>query len=319
MSIVSVLAIHITTKTLELGKYDLNHFPLTLYFNQSLRFAVPIFFMISAYVSELNFSSKFSYFTYLKKRFTKLFFPYLFWSSLYYFWIYPHNSKSFLLCLFTGDSSYQLYFIPSLFIFYLIFPLIHRFLNFFSRKGTLLLLTLAQIVILSLDYYYHPLNLPYPISVFLLNFEFFIIGVLSSHCQQKILAFVKKHFKLLTLFFILLSLFITFEAKFLYYKSNSYLSFYSQWRPSIFVYSLISAALFYYLFNQLKSVLVVTKIASFSLFVYFVHIIFIEQILKLFPATIFVIPILPFLITLCLSYFGAFISSKIPYLSKLTA
>src|SRR5258706_27456 len=47
ISILAVVLIHTTTRTLEASGYDLNSFSLTLILNQLSRFAVPLFFMIS--------------------------------------------------------------------------------------------------------------------------------------------------------------------------------------------------------------------------------------------------------------------------------
>jgi surface polysaccharide O-acyltransferase-like enzyme len=319
LSILSVIIIHITTKSLELAKYDLVHHPLIMFFNQAPRFAVPLFFLISAFVLELNYPQNFNYFSYLKKRFSRLFLPYLFWSTIYYFVIFPNHSHSFFTNLLTGDSSYQLYFIPSLFIFYLFFPLIHRLINFLKNKIAIIIFGIIQLSILSFDYYFHPLYLPYPISVFLLNFDIFILGVLASRNQNNILDFVKKYQKIFYFVTIALSLFITWEGRSLYLKTNNYLSFYSQWRPTIFIYTLIISSLFIYLFGKLKiNTNFVKKMASYSFFVYFIHIIFIEIIYRYLPLSLFSTPILPFLMVTVSSYFLAFTFSKIPLISKLT-
>jgi len=319
LSILSVILIHTTTKILEYTKYDLVNHSLTLSLNQFPRFAVPLFFLISAFVLELNYPQKFNYFSYLKKRFSRLFLPYLFWSVVYYFVIYPIQSKSFIANLFLGDASYQLYFIPALFIFYIIFPLFHNYLKFIINKFSLLILGLIQIILLSYDYYIHPLPFPHPVSVFLLNFNVFILGILASHYQKNILTFVQKyrwHFLFIS---ILLSLFIFFEGKTFYLKTNNYLSFYSQWRPSIYIYTLLIGPLFYYIFSNIRlKINLIKKIASYSFLVYFIHVIFIELIWKILPKTVLINPLVPFVFVSILSYLTALIVSKIPYLSKIT-
>jgi surface polysaccharide O-acyltransferase-like enzyme len=319
VSIFSVVIIHVTTKSLELAKYDLLHSPLTLFFNQSLRFAVPIFFLISAFVLELNYPKNFSYLSYIKKRFSRLFLPYLLWSLIYYFFVYTGHSKSFIANLLLGDSSYQLYFIPTLFIFYLFFPLLHKYYRFFINKFVIFILILFQVLILSVDYYFHPLPLPYPISVFFLNFCFFVFGITAYHYQKNLIDFVKKYQVIFYIIIPILSLFITWEGKSLYLKTSNYLSFYSQWRPSIFIYSLFVASIFFYLFNKINiNINLVKKIASYSFFVYFIHVIFIEIVYHHLPNSLFLTPIIPFLIVLFSSYLTAYLFSKIPHLSKFT-
>lgn len=319
LSIVSVVLIHTSTKILDYFKYDLVNQTFVLFLNQASRFAVPLFFLISAFVLELNYPEKFNYFSYLKKRLSRLFLPFLFWSALYYFVIYPLHSKNFMTALVLGDSSYQLYFIPTLFIFYLVFPFFHRHFNFFIKKTSLLILALLQITFLSIDYYYHTLPFPYPISVFLLNFNLFILGIIVSHFQKNILNFVKKYQLLFTTISLLLAIFITWEGRSLYLQTQNYLSFYSQWRPSIFIYTLVLSSLLFFLFNQSKlNAILIKKIASYSFFVYFIHVIFIEIFWSILPHTLLSHTLILFLIVLIPSYLLAFLVSKIKFLSRLT-
>lgn len=319
LSIFSVVLIHTSTKILEYFKYDLLYQSQTLFLNQAFRFAVPLFFLISAFVLELNYPQNFNYFSYLKKRFSRLFLPYFFWSVIYYFVVYTSHTKSFFIDFLLGDASYQLYFVPSLFIFYLVFPLLHRYLKFFTNKYIFILFALIQIALLSIDYYFNPLPFPHPISVFLLNFDIFILGMLASRYQTSILNYVRKYRIFYIVLSILLAFFITWEGRNFYLRTQNYLSFYSQWRPSIFIYSLIFGSLFFSFFSNLKvNVSLVKKIASYSFFVFFIHVIFIEIFWKILPYSLLSYPLFSFLIVLTPSYLLAFLFSKIPYLSKLT-
>jgi len=110
LSILAVVIIHTTTRTLEMSHYALLKIPWTLFLNQAGRFAVPLFFMISGFVLELNYHLHESYLTYLKKRFSRIIIPYIFWSAIYYYLVYNQNhSANFLSSLLKGDASYQLY------------------------------------------------------------------------------------------------------------------------------------------------------------------------------------------------------------------
>ena len=263
LAILAVILIHTTTKVLEFFKYDFSPHQLTLFLNQAPRFAVPLFFLISAFVLELNYPQPFNYFSYLKKRFSRLFLPYVFWSAIYYFFVYTPNTQNFIFTLFSGGASYQLYFIPALFIFYLIFPLFHHFANFFSHRTTLFFLILLQIIILSFDYYHRSLPFPYPISVFILNLGPFIIGILASRYQKNILNFVQKYQKYFLIVSLIFPFLIFYEGENFYLKTQNYLSFYSQWRPSIFIYTLVISAYLYFIFSQIKlSSSLVKKIAD---------------------------------------------------------
>src|SRR5579872_2203437 len=88
ISILAVIIIHTSTKIIAWSHNDLNSYAFAFWLNQIFRFAVPLFFLISGYVLELNYSHNKSYFVYIKKRVNKIFIPYIFWSMVYYFFIY---------------------------------------------------------------------------------------------------------------------------------------------------------------------------------------------------------------------------------------
>jgi surface polysaccharide O-acyltransferase-like enzyme len=118
-AILAVVLIHTTTRTLEAAKFNLTAFPVSIFLNQIVRFAVPLFFMISGFVLETNFDEKSGYLSFIKKRFSRIFIPFVFWSAIYYLFVYNQNHDNFLRVILTGNASYQLYFIPTLCIFYL--------------------------------------------------------------------------------------------------------------------------------------------------------------------------------------------------------
>jgi len=140
ISIFAVILVHTTTRTLEASSFALLKIPWTLFLNQIARFAVPLFFMIPGFVLELNYHLHENYLTYLKKRFSRIFIPYLFWSLIYYLFVYyKGRDPNFISALLRGDASYQLYFIPALLIFYLLFPLIHNFCTYILNKWLLII------------------------------------------------------------------------------------------------------------------------------------------------------------------------------------
>jgi probable poly-beta-1,6-N-acetyl-D-glucosamine export protein len=316
IAILAVVAIHTTTKNLDLMSHDLKNNLLLFVFNQLVRFAVPLFFMISGFVLELNSSSE-NYFTYLKKRLNRIFIPYLFWSAVYYFFIYTYHSHSYFYALLDGSSSYQLYFIPTLLIFYLIFPFLHKYYSFISQKWVIFSLALIQILILSYDYYFHQLPFFPTISVCLCYFFSFFIGLIASRYQKQIIDFVSKWKYLFLLITLTSGSYVIWQAFSRYYINYDYLAFYSQRRPSILIYTLSLGSLLYYFFNKTKIFSGLIKLLSrLSFFVFFFHIIILEAIVKYVspqpPALIF------FFGVSAISFFAAYLIHKIPYLSKIT-
>jgi surface polysaccharide O-acyltransferase-like enzyme len=117
IAILAVLLIHTTTRTLEASSFNITGFSFTLFLNQISRFAVPLFFVISGFVLEIFNNNDMNYWTFVKRRFSKIFIPYAFWSLIYYFFVYNNNHDSLLKVFLTGNASYQLYFIPALLVF----------------------------------------------------------------------------------------------------------------------------------------------------------------------------------------------------------
>ena len=331
IAILAVLLIHTTTRTLEVSGYALTKIPWTLFLNQVARFAVPLFFMISGFVLELNYHLHESYLTYLQKRFSRIIVPYVFWSIIYYFFVYyKGRDPNFFNALLQGDASYQLYFIPALLIFYLLFPLIHDFCNFLLNKWLLTLFGLIQLLLLYCNYSVYPLSIYYPVGIALLNFYVFLLGIVLARNQERFKNFIRK-WKLLLLFgTIILAGFIFFEGLNGYLKTHDYLTFYSSWRPSILLYTLLLSGFLYWLFDRkLKFVNVIKKLSHLSFFVFFIHVIILEAVwytagLKLLAMTngkiidhLWFDP-LYFLTVAVISFGIAFIAHKIPYLNKLT-
>ncbi|MDP2649244.1 MAG: acyltransferase, partial [bacterium] len=299
------------------------------FFNQILRFAVPLFFMISGFVLELNYPFHQNYLTYLKKRFNRIFLPYLFWSAIYYFFVYKTHTISFLQSLLTGNASYQLYFIPALLIFYIIFPLIHRYYKFLAKPKAMIALGTVELCLLAFDYYINPLPFFYPLSIAVLNFYIFLLGMVFSHHHKVLFELIKKWKFILISLFVVLSFTVFFEGKILYMNTHNYLYVYIQWRPSILIYTLVVAGLLYAFFNGgNKFYRIIHGLSKLSFFAFFIHVIILELFWfaignNLFHTTggrfsKFWFDPLFFLSVAALSYLFAYLIRKIPYLSKIT-
>lgn len=330
ISILAVVLIHTTTRTIEMTGNDLQRIPWTLFLNQISRFAVPLFFLISGFVLELNYHFNTSYFAYLKKRIKRILIPYIFWSFIYYFFVYRQHQINFFSTLLTGSASYQLYFIPTLLIFYIFFPILHKLYRIMANKWVMLFLGVLQIALLYYSYYIKTLPFFYPLSIALLNYFIFFLGMFASHHEEDIMMVVKRWKYAVFSLTIFLAGYIFWEGKILYLRTHNYLFFYSQWRPSVFFYTILLASSLYLLFYQKKLPFFLTgTLARLSFFVFFIHVFVLETLwnnigLPIFRQTgggiieyLWYDPLF-FTLTAFFSFLIAYLVGKITFLNKLT-
>lgn len=327
VSILAVVLIHTTTRTLEITHFNLLTTQTTLFLNQISRFAVPLFFMISGFVLELNYPFHSNSIAFLRRRISRIFIPYLFWSAFYIIFIYPQPLVNYFSILPNGGASHQLYFLPTLMVFYLLFPLINRFYSFWSQKKIIIILAVIQISLLSADYYFHSIHIFYPLAIALFNFFPFMLGIVTSHHQQSLYTFVNRYKYIITITTCLLGIFVFWEGGSRYLRTENYLSFYSQWRPSVLLFTLCFASLFYYLFNRVTIPEKPIKLLSrLSFFVFFIHLAIMETLwnnifIHLFPTSLFNLiwfDQIFFIVVAVTSFLIAFICYKIPKISYLT-
>ncbi len=277
LSILGVIFIHTTTLTLEYSHYDIPRLSFSLFLNQIFRFAVPMFFLISGFVLEVNYKNKINIISYFKKRASRIILPYIFWSIIYYIFVFTKFNHSlfsykFIDVLLKGEASYQLYFIPSLIIFYALFPFIHSFLNLIANKWIVIFLTIIQIRLLNYDYYHSPFLLDMPLRIALLNIYMFAIGMIASHNQEKILGFINSRKLLFTFFTVITAAFAYVESKNLYLAKYNIYYFYSQWKPLIFIYTILLSGLLFTLNFKEKLSRFINFISKLSFFVFFAHV-----------------------------------------------
>jgi probable poly-beta-1,6-N-acetyl-D-glucosamine export protein len=330
IAILAVVLIHTTTRTLEVSIFDLQRMSWSLMLNQFSRFAVPLFFIISGFVLELNYSFHSGYFSYLKKRVRRLLIPYVIWSAIYYYFVYTNHTRSLFSALLDGSSSYQLYFIPSLLLFYTFFPFVHKFYNFFANKWMLIILGIVQLILLYREYYVSPFILTYPVKMVILNYYPFILGAVFSRNRDFLIRFVEKWKALLITATAVLGSWVFLEGKNLYLSTKNYLYFYSQWRPSVFLYTLSLGLTIYYFLNEKQKIdPFIKKLSELSFFVFFIHVIVLEFLwakvgIQVFQGNKHIIEQIWFdpaffLAVSGMSFFIAYLAHKVPLLSKLTA
>lgn len=266
ISILGVILIHTTTRNLELVNLDITLLPTIFFFNQVSRFAVPLFFLIAGFNLELDNS--------LRKRLRKILLPYIFWSLVYYFFVFTRHSTNFFSALLSGNSSYQLYFIPSLIILYFLFPLFHRLVSKPLITSTLFII---QLYLLYTDYFVKPLSFFYPLNIALLNYFVFTLGTLVARHQKQLLVSASRFKYLLLIITIALGVYVFYEGKTQYLSTHNYLAYYSSWRISIFFYTLGIFSIFFSLMSK-----IILPLSQLSFSVFFVHVLILEILTPFF-------------------------------------
>lgn len=332
-AILGVLIIHLTTKTLGVIGLDPNLAPFSLFLNQTARFAVPLFFFISGFVLELNYKEKLSYGMFFKKRASRIIIPFIFWSCFYY--LLGHTfpqlfSFGFLLTLIQGKASYQLYFIPTLILFYIFFPFLHKILNMLRNVFILVGLIIIQALIVSYDYYYSNFSVPYIFRIALLVWMMFILGMLASHYKEKIMVFMHKKFRFMLVVLLIFLPIIFFHSKILFLSTRRIGYIYSQYHLINYIYTLLFAGVIYYLLETKqwgKNFLIL--LSKLSFFVFFVHVLvldltwnliakkLIEENGKAIVGNLWFDPLL-FLVITTISFGIAYCVHKIPLASRIT-
>lgn len=332
LAILGVVAIHLTTKTLGVVGLNPDLAPFSLFLNQGARFAVPLFFFISGFVLEMNYRNSLPYVEFFKKRASRIIIPFLFWSILYFSLTHKIDeflTIGFLRTLIQGKASYQLYFIPTLILFYLAFPFIHSFLSFLKRPLILGGLILLQILILLYDYYYTNFAYPYVIRIALLSWGMFLLGMVASHYKERLFIFVKKNLWVFITTLVLLLPIIFIHSKMLYEATHRIGYIYSQYHPLNYFYTIVLMGVVYYLLEKRKEIKIFVNLSKLSFFVFFVHVLVLNYVWKFIADpiinssgkqivnNIWFDPIF-FILISGISFGLAFLAHKIPHASKIT-
>jgi hypothetical protein len=239
---------------------------------------------------------------------------------IYYFFVYKNNLTPLSTTLLWGGSAYQLYFIPALMIFYLIFPLFHRLYKVLANPLILLALGVVQMRILYQDYFVRDLPYQFPISIALMAFYAFILGMVASHYQEILLKVIKKWLWVLLPLTLGLAFGVFWQGKERYFLTWNIHAFYSQWRPSVLLYTLGLSAVLYYWFTVSKKLSrVISLLSGLAFFVFFFHLIPIELIWRQVGIiNAWWYDLVFFGLTAATSFGAAYLVRKIPFLSRLT-
>lgn len=278
IAILAVILIHVTTKTMASLHLDITVAPFSLFLNQAARFAVPLFFLISGFVLELNNKEKLSYLIFFKKRASRIVIPYLFWTCLYFLIFNGFNvaqlaSFKFLLSLLLGDASYHLYFIPTLILFYIAFPIFHSALKVIINPFVFFLMWGVEFFLLFQDYYFKQWDFSYDLRIALLSFAMFVSGMVASHFKDTILKFIKKYLLLISVITFFLPVVIYFHVQSITLKAQTSRYIYNQYSPINYIYTLFLSSLLFYVLEKtqlLRSLFM--HLSKLSFFVFFIHV-----------------------------------------------
>jgi surface polysaccharide O-acyltransferase-like enzyme len=253
-----------------------------------LNFAVPAFLFISGYwLSQKSIKSWGDYKSFLKRRFSRILVPYLFWSLVFlgYEACKAHEVSivRILSKLLIGGASHHFYFIIVIAQLYLLTPI----LQYLNRKpyGFVSVL-IFNIVTLLVWYVYSRDDLwfvedPHCLihSPFLFWIIFYQIGLLVGSDDNE--GFVLQNFHFLILFAVLVSLAVSWlEAIAISYYDN-WLRAICALKYSSFVYSTCIIFGFLALRERLKRwPKVLIALGNYSFGIYLIHMIFIRGIAK---------------------------------------
>lgn len=297
VSMLGVIGIHVGSQ------YLLNPTPnaaLTALFEIATRFAVPIFFFISAFgiFYNLDLSQPFSYPQFLRKRLKAVLIPYLVWSIFYVLhdgWLYHVGVPSFgdfLWLLLFGNAKYQLYFLVILLWFYLLMPLWIPLVRHIGVKGLVLLFVLQvafdywssyNTTLNALAYALEPASLR-PFLLYRLNywvfhyiFIFVIGGYLALHMEAFLNFMQRRRVWLITFFWASLLLLLGYYEKLLTggYNQMEAINTAHQLSPPGILYTLAASLFFFTIFTYQRYPSFLNPILDFcgrhSYFAYLVH------------------------------------------------
>jgi peptidoglycan/LPS O-acetylase OafA/YrhL len=187
----------------------------------------------------------------------------------------------------------------------------------------------SQIWLLYRDYFIKEFRFDDPIHIAILAYFFFIIGVVAARKKDAIKLFTRKWKYLLLLVGAMTGIYVFKEGALRYLVTGNYLSYYSQWRPSILVYTILVGLILFHLFENSKlQFSLVQKLSRLSFLVFLLHVIVLETFWSYFGKNFFIMmdgsilgkiffDIAFFGIVAGISFLIAFMLHKIPKLYKL--
>lgn len=251
IAIIAILAIHISSVIADKIFVDTINFSFLYVYRQLLNFAVPLFLFVSGYfLAKKDVSSVSKYKSFIFKQANKIIIPYVIY-TLIFILIDHHNGETITFRsvsqnLLTGNVISPYFFIPLIFQYYLLLPLLQKFNNF---KGLMISVVINILYFIGLYAYRFGLSTDIPNLYYALVFPAWIIFYQYGLYSGKFGLPKKSIISLLLLAVSIVLLFV--EANFWMSEKNLFSFAISQIRLSSFIYSfclinvLVTFKLFY--------------------------------------------------------------------------
>jgi membrane-bound acyltransferase YfiQ involved in biofilm formation len=169
-----------------------------------------------------------------------------------------------------------------------------------------------------------------PLHIAILSYFFFVIGIVAARNKEKIISFVGKWKYIVIPMGLISGIYVYWEGRGRYFLTDNYLSYYSQWRPSVLLYVILVGAILFYIFDKPRvQNSLLQRMSKFSFLVFFLHVIVLEGIWSIFGKNLFsqmsmsaggkiIFDLLLFGVVAGVSFIASFVLHKIPKLNSLT-
>lgn len=302
-----ILIIHATGVFAVISEFNSKAMYLGIFTNQFFRFGSPIFMMISGLVLFYNYRSmaEFDAKKFYSKKALYIVIPYIAWSAVYfgyraYLGKIPFSINQIILFLkevVVGNSFPHLYFMVLIVQFYLILPLLIKYLTKPMKEKPIslfVILLILQSIILIYGRYFRDFNATglvgmfnkyYWKSVFGWFFYFLTGGILGFH-YKSIVNWIENNIKKIFIFYIVVTCLYVGQV---YYNvlSNGGRGYYDNFgsiRPETLIYAIATMPILIWLTRKMVGKFNLVKtFGTYSLGIYFAHPIVLEEIkIKLF-------------------------------------
>ena len=312
-----ILVIHATGSFAVLSEYGSKAMYLGVFLNQFFRFGSPVFMMVSGLVLFYNYRSldEFDAARFYKKKLKYIFLPYVIWSTIYF--LYSHyisgvplsgEGKVLLRGILFGESYSHLYFIFLIFQFYILVPLILKYLIKPMKEKPVrvfLIFVIIQGTILIYQYYLKNydatgiarlFNKYYWKTVFGWSAYFITGGLIGLH-YKKVVDYIENNIKGIVVAYIIVTILYVGQVYMSIYSNQGrdYYGKFGSIRPHTMVYAFFTMAILIYITRKIamKDNFLTRNLKDFGTYsfgVYFIHPLILGEIkLKLmsaFPQTI---------------------------------